>query len=862
MKKFGITAAMLALSMASHSYAEVAQENFLTSTNPATVEDKGCKVDSSDKEDLGFRISDFSNNLKGKCVDGNKFRPGRVFNETSTSVQVTNFLHDNKFWTATVPLGRDVWEKNYLHIVMFDVVKGVSAAHSQLRFVLRSPLAIKLESQSGLKSSARVNSFVLTVEGSFPAGVAFNAADGGYDNYPLVGRIESSEQRLLEDPINETMQFVLRLDPKTKIDSPENRDLRNKHALASLYKSQDIGLKKFYNTIRPNCVSEVFDLIDSVRGIPHCVPGKAGEAERARAGLCVRRFNVGMSLDPVYGPAKLHMTIRKIFYSKAPSLKEELQPSANGTKKHKVIAGPGLLRTDIYNPYALVTISKNDPTSVVASKAIQKQVEASMKEVVPLLTSGAILPSLASTSASGAIAGVLKLVQSKINDAVMKINKQLPKDQPTYLVAYLSPWDKTAEALTFTEDGFPADVPFNYSPNIGVTPEKAKELTDRVTAKLRSLQSREFKKKMPDGKAATPVFAMGAVIRLKLQYDKSVSTIQLVLGMVPQDLPFSTAAMVNLTRIRIPTTPVEMYSASGAKKLAAKAKNFMKMDYDSSVAQWNNTNNFERTMIATTIGLTDRETWALNKMATTSKAEIAALPRPTMLISHHQPINYRNYIHPVVDITFGAFNPIQTDNRSADYGLVKLQTAPAACAEALDLIPEMQGTGMADALGAKPIPWTMDLKTLGNQVMSNGKDAAENVWAKSTISLGIKSLSLVMTEEYCGRDLKGRSEKDRLKFCHAAEGNTTGAMVWDMHIKTRVFGNAVCAEIPFINETVTGEANASLEYEVKGIKKKVKESFMNVMMGNDGQNAKIARAVIQDTLKKKLALEAAQALTK
>ncbi|HVK60549.1 MAG TPA: hypothetical protein VM432_03315, partial [Bdellovibrionales bacterium] len=738
-----------------------------------------------------------------KCVDSAKFRPGKVLEYIpGKMIKVTNLLHQNKFWTAEIPLGKHDWSAAYVHIVRFPVVEGIEAAHSQLRFK-KDPDApnIKLTLQTDPSKTTTIPDLILTVEAAFPKDVAYSFADGAFDNYPLVGRLESGIQRIVEDSKVETEQYTLKLD---KTDDAKNREMIATLVAGAVKKSESIGLTKFYNTIRPNCVTEIFDLIDETRGIRWCDEKSPTDLIAGQKGQCVRPFYTAMWIDPVAKPALRALEARGILGERIMNLKQEYSPFIGKPAPPAKDPVPSLVRSNPKKPFALVTISVDTPSSRATSKLVEKELEKTLSAAIPSLTSIGIAPALAATSSSGAIGGIVKYVQGQLSAMVKRVNDKLP-DTPVYMVAYLAPWSPNARPLSLAGTGFPADLPFNYDPRLASSQDEVKSLINTAYQNMRELQNLEYRKfpvySLEKIAAAhksgqklanpNPVFLLGTVIRLKLQRDRSESIVQAVLSMVPQDLPFSTAATVDLNRVRIP--------------------------------------------------LPARE----NSM------------KSTMIVTHFQKLIY-NQPNPIIDVEFGGLAPIVSNPFGADrdkekWGLAKIYHGPYlpyTCDGAKNLVPEMQGTFYPNLLNAK----NMKGEPLPAQVLKNAALGVESALQKQPVGLGIFGLKLVMAQEYCEQNIQGRSENQKIKFCRAYGKNTTGVMVWDMEVSFRTAG--ICLVVPQVGEIVTGEANSSIEYQVGDLKKKVEKGLMNIVMGSNNDNAKLAAKLMMEANTRKAQLDA------
>ncbi|HVK62146.1 MAG TPA: hypothetical protein VM432_11370 [Bdellovibrionales bacterium] len=749
----------------------------------STYENPVCKDKENlgDLADKGYMISENSIQYKGRCVDSKKFRPLIVREDLGNKLVVENFLHKNRFWKATIPTGATAWKQVYMQIVRFPVVDGVIAAHGQLRFVLADDVSLELESQSGektiIKGAQAPNSIIWSVEASFPKGVGYNFAEGAFNNYPIVARVGSAQQRMSESS-NPIEQYIMALDK----DPAKNSRMISRLVKAALLRSDELGMNKFYNTIRPNCISEAFDMIDKVRGVPG-----------------VRPFYTVLWVDPVAGPALRAMKERGILGARDRDLQQEFQPTIGRSVPPPLPPKKGVIRELADKPFTLVTVIPKSGQSARVMDLIEKETDKTLSQAIPRLSSAAIVPALVTAGSAGAIGGVLAYVQSEIGAMIDRINPQLPEKEAVTVISYLTPWGTggSAKRVSLVEKGIPADLPFDYLRESDVTEERVANILNTARTNMLALQTKEFAKfkiyrdlNKPEElkQNPKPAFLMGLVVRLKLQRDRSESTVQAILSMVPQDLKFATAATVDLNRIHIP------------------------MPLKSEVEK--------------------------NGMAATAKS--------TMIITHVQV--QHNDLTPSIQVDFGRLQPFHATQTNKDFGIARVPKRPLiGCGDNFGLVPEMQGVFFPNAFGIKPTGWNLkDLGSIGNQLKSNLGDGFENYVAGKPVMLGIYSLKFVKALEYCHK--LPNNSKEKIKFCRAKETNKSGYMMWDMDIGVRALGQN-CLRLQQVSDQVAGEGNMTVDAMILDAVKKGEKLATDTVMGAAGPNAALLKSTL-DTAKK------------
>ncbi|MES3038573.1 MAG: DUF4105 domain-containing protein [Bdellovibrionota bacterium] len=522
-----LTILSVSIITACSAFAQQAPMSGAKSTSPdasCSLMENGLK----DRFENPVRITYESKLYSGKCVDTNRMRPGQIITKDAHMIRIANFHHEREFWKAEIPLKKEAWAKMYFQILRFPIVEGIEAAHTQIRFIMAPGYSIRLTSQKNENVVKTVKSFIYTVEAAFPKEVNYNFALGAVNNYPIVGRVASAEERVLESKGNSAEQYTVKISPQ------EIAFLVN----GALTRSDSMGMEYFYNTVRPNCTTEAFDLIDT---LPRLV-GK------------VRPFNTVLWIDPVAGPSLDALQARGILGPRGPNMIEDLRDGATTPppeKKKEVAYGlvrevksingiPGL-------PYALVTILPRSKHSAAVSRALFNKIQSSLTTATPKLAQAALASAMVGTNVGDILGDVLGQIQKEMRAFLRSVNTQLP-DESVHMMTYLVPWDPNTPKASLVGSGLAADLPFNIASYYQMDASSTKTLLETVIKGYRILQIREHRKA-----GTSPVYFMGAGIRIELKKNQSEVMLQPIIGWTPQDLPFETYSdQVKFDRIHLP----------------------------------------------------------------------------------------------------------------------------------------------------------------------------------------------------------------------------------------------------------------------------------------------------------------------
>lgn len=386
--------------------------------------------------ELPVQIGQGSQKYPGQCLDTDRFRAAQVLLESGEFVQFGNYLHQDQYWTATVNKAA-VIEQVYLQVVRFTVAGGVVAGHAQYRVKMAPGHEIQL--QAGGKTST-TNDVIISFEAARPKDISYNFAHGMADNYILVGRVASGEQRAKEYGEDFTIE-------QYKMTLPAADQMT--FLIQGLKASEKRGYATFYDTLKPNCTTEVFDIIDQL-------PSQRSKRNEA--------FLTVISNDPVVGPTIEGLVERDLFGGCAPNLRDELQ--GNNRTISPALCEQRIKKAPLTSPF--FPEMKDLPYSLVfaanrkADSPIVQETQKSLYQSLPLFLQhlGASLMLQGDFSAQSLLAAFSKL-SPLLKAELVKLEDQVGS-QPVDVALYLIPWKKTAKSFNVLQElGVPARLGFN-----------------------------------------------------------------------------------------------------------------------------------------------------------------------------------------------------------------------------------------------------------------------------------------------------------------------------------------------------------------------------------------------------------------
>ncbi len=235
-----------------------------------------CIVDSNDPFEPNVKMNEGP--LKGMCINPLARRSVKILNaeeaeayfsfKTAESLKngdvvIANFSHQQKFWIAKIPMKQVQTLK--IQIQYFPILKfpKIDVAHTQFLFEFKEGAEIPLTPQERiLKNSeiVKLKKLIFTVENIGPYGDVFDAAKGLKGHYKLAYRAVSLADKYQwmvtqQQHVVEQKRLNLRAD--------QVRAVLNE----ALNRADQWSTNRNYHTIKPNCVSELFSILDKVLGI-------------------------------------------------------------------------------------------------------------------------------------------------------------------------------------------------------------------------------------------------------------------------------------------------------------------------------------------------------------------------------------------------------------------------------------------------------------------------------------------------------------------------------------------------------------------------------------------------------------------
>lgn len=484
---------------------------------PATSPSPNCKT-SNDQFEIGVKMNSTQEALNGKCMDSKTFRAAQVISETDQYLEFANFLHQNQYWIARFPKDSQVYDAAFFQIQRFPIVKGVEAAHVQMRIRLKQGQFIELINQT-TQQAEKVSSVIISFEAGRPVQVPYNFALGAFDHYTLIGRITSSEQRYEERKTTGTEQYKLKL----------NQDQIKELALRGVKRSAQVGVETFYNTLKPNCTTEAFDLIDQL-------PGHEGKFQP---------FLTLISADPIAQPSLDALKSRGLLQERVQNMNEEL---VNKMTQDTLMAIPVKKTTELDYfpvikdlPWSVVLVSPPKKILSATEAQILEQVKKELLGRIPMMLQAAVSAAMASSDGSdqsSQSSKILSAVMAKVNSEMKLVLEKLDSKlsrTPRTIAIYLVPF-KSNHPLAQTslqKIGIQAAIPLNLvEVNVDIDDRRSHEVFFHIAEGTRRVSDEGIKRKVP-------FYFRGANINLKLEQKNSSSSSQIMLGLNSLERPFN-----------------------------------------------------------------------------------------------------------------------------------------------------------------------------------------------------------------------------------------------------------------------------------------------------------------------------------
>lgn len=233
-----------------------------------TYVDGTCIHDTNDPFEPNVRVE--RGPLEGLCVNPLQRRSAKIltgqeaakyFEPRAGHVVVANFSHQGQFWVAHIPVERAA--KMILQVEYFPI-GFIRIAHTQYRIDFEEGTFVDLISQSQKSEEdpqrLQLKRLIFSVENIGPYGEKFDAIKGLKKHYNLAYRLVSLDDKydwMIRQQSHEVKQFLLKLQPQDV-----SRFLKR-----ALDEADRWSTRRSYHTFNPNCVTELFVLLDEVMGI-------------------------------------------------------------------------------------------------------------------------------------------------------------------------------------------------------------------------------------------------------------------------------------------------------------------------------------------------------------------------------------------------------------------------------------------------------------------------------------------------------------------------------------------------------------------------------------------------------------------
>lgn len=490
--------------------------------NLAARVDASCIEDKNDPADLGWRLTENSLLYPNQCINSVRFRPILNFKMDQATASFDNYHHDNTYWKATVPVKKGSVKKVYFHILRFPVLESIIAAHTQLRFVLEKD-AVQLERNGQTTSHDDV---LISYEAGFPKEVSYNFAAGGIPAYASLVKVMSTVQKQNDNSKNPLEQYELDL-------TEEERTQLFRDALNF---SSNLGMEQFYNTLRPNCTTAAFDLIDGL-------PRFKGQYKPFLTALSVT--------DPIAGPSIEALLQRKLISARAQDFPDELQ----GKFESKPLPPPSQSLAAFLvqvpdQPWSLVNIL---PDTSGLSETEQKTILGLREKLITIFPTlfqsyaSVILLSSKEERGQKLFLNTLKEFIMRLPAVIEEVNENLPEERKDIAIFFV-PHPALKTSTDLTPLGIPAALPFAVNDyQLSDADPKTKAIYQVVG------QSIYQAGQMNPPEKTKEAFLTGIGITIQLQKNKSKVTTQLSAALSTlENAMESVSPQVTIKKVAVP----------------------------------------------------------------------------------------------------------------------------------------------------------------------------------------------------------------------------------------------------------------------------------------------------------------------
>lgn len=474
-----------------------------------TVPDASCATSPGDAFEGAAKFGPGPTTLAGQCLDTRYYRPPKNVRYQNGILTFNNYSYRGQFWKAEIALDASTVESVYFHVKRFTVLNSVEAAHTQVRYKLKPGAKVRLTHQvTGERAEA--DDILISFEAGLTKTEGYNFAKGAFDSYILVGRAGETASITAEKP-RPIEQYELDL----------TRDEKALLLVTSLVRSERIGLDSYYNTLRPNCTTEQFDLIDNL-------PARRGKAER---------FLTVISMDPVAWPSIEALQKRGLIKQRVQNFESEQKGETAVLQLPRPNRQmPPFIPTVAGNPWSIVVVSPQasslNSTEREALATLRQEIVQRLMKLVQSYGSSALLAGVGGTQPTELLLKAVTDVQQEIRSLLVRMDSQLPA-RPQPLAVYFAPMQTSQPTTSLQRLGIEAALPF---PTI----DREVSLDDRRSQEpLFFVGEGAMKAADVGSRNQVPAYLMSAAIVISAARGQSAVTTQTMVGINKVEKAFS-----------------------------------------------------------------------------------------------------------------------------------------------------------------------------------------------------------------------------------------------------------------------------------------------------------------------------------
>ncbi|NJM10355.1 MAG: DUF4105 domain-containing protein [Bdellovibrionaceae bacterium] len=217
-----------------------------------------CDLDKNDKLAGPAQIN--FGTFAGQCVDSCRFRKSirlrpktPVVGVNEASVTISNFMHDNTYWKAKIPVSK----VESVDVGFEEFRPGIFHVFLLFHFPKDNQIALYPQGDQNRRSPKRISTLVISPEGIPPKKGAYNLIDAFMERYPIGIRMLSKDQ-VISWSITKLKHSVETFN--LLITAEQVREIL-RHGLA---RSDQNSFNIKYGLFSNNCATNVVDLIDAV----------------------------------------------------------------------------------------------------------------------------------------------------------------------------------------------------------------------------------------------------------------------------------------------------------------------------------------------------------------------------------------------------------------------------------------------------------------------------------------------------------------------------------------------------------------------------------------------------------------------